>query len=398
MRRQAPHDTRTTHIMDTVIRRWIELINIKSVNGREIEAADYVADVLRTIGLEPRCSWFEDDVERVRPSVWTVLDSGRPGPTMLLIGHIDTVDANPENWATPPFAATEKDGRIYGRGSMDMKGGISCILSTLEYFAADKNLFCGKILACFVSDEEGLSKGTYQLAAEDVVHADYAIMAECRYDNVAVGFRGRYSFEVTVRGTAAHASRYPNVGENALISGGRLAAAIEALPTKTHPKLNAGTWCVRHMMGGNAGTLVVPDRCDIFVDRYVVPGETAEGCIEQIREAAAALGLADKVDVRLKPRSSPYMQSFALPEDHVLVTTLQRHFRDVDGRELPCSYDPSVCDSNIVAVTLGIPVVTFGPSGGNLHGDNEWGSPEQVLNTLEIYKRTVAELLAPSSR
>lgn len=380
--------------METVIRRWIELINTKSVNGREIDAANYVADVLRGFGLEPHYSWFEDDVERVRPSVWTVFDTGRPGPTMLLIGHIDTVDVTEENWRTPPFTATEVDGRIYGRGAMDMKGGISCILSTLEHFTQNPDAICGKILACFVSDEEGLSKGTYQLAAENVVHADYAIMAECRYENVAVGFRGRYSFEVTVRGTSAHASHYPAVGENALISGGRLAAAIEALPTLTHPKLTAGTWCVRHMEGGNAGTLVVPDRCDIFVDRYVVPGETAESCIEQIRGAAAELGLADKVDVRLKPRSSPYMQSFAVPEDHVLVTTLRRHFREVEGRELPCAYDPSVCDSNIVAVTLGIPVVTFGPAGGNLHGDNEWGDPAQVRNTLEIYIRTVWELLA----
>ena len=88
------------------------------------------------------------------------------------------------------------------------------------------------------------------------------------------------------------------------------------------------------------------------------------------------------------------MQSFAVPEDHVLVTTLRRHFQEVEGRELPCAYDPSVCDSNIVAVTLGIPVVTFGPAGGNLHGDNEWGDPAQVRNTLEIYIRTVRELLA----
>lgn len=390
-------NTHTPSDNEPVIRRWLELINTKSVNGREIDAADYVAQELRAMGLEPHYSFFPDDVERVRPSVWTVFDTGRPGPTMLLIGHIDTVDVTEENWATPPFVATEVNGRIYGRGAMDMKGGIACILSTLEHFVRDQaaqEALCGKILACFVSDEEGLSKGTYQLAAEDVVHADYAIMAECRYENVAVGFRGRLSFEVTVRGTAAHASRYPRVGENALISGGRLAAAIESLPTATHPKLVAGTWCVRHMAGGNAGTLVVPDRCDIFVDRYVVPGETAESCIAQIRGAAEALGLTDKVDVRLKPRSSPYMQSFAVPEDHPLVTTLRRHYKGVDGRELPCAYDPSVCDSNIVAVTLGIPVVTFGPAGGNLHGDNEWGEPAQVRNCLDIYKRTVAELLA----
>lgn len=218
-------------------------------------------------------------------------------------------------------------------------------------------------------------------------------MAECRYDNVAIGFRGRYSFEVTVHGVAAHASHYPAVGENALISGGRLAAAIEALPTLTHPNLKHGTWCVRHMEGGNKGTLVVPEVCNIFVDRYVVPGEDEKTCIQQMLDAARALGLEEKVEVRLKPRNSPYMQSFALEPDDGLVTTLQRAFKEVTGEELPVEYDPSVCDSNILAVSLGIPTVTFGPSGGGMHAANEYGHAWQVKNCAEVYRRTVAELL-----
>lgn len=189
-----------------------------------------------------------------------------------LIGHLDTVGVS-DRWDTDPFVPTEIDGKVYGRGAMDMKGGLAAILETLTYYAAHRDTFRGKILACFVADEEGLSKGSYQLVAEDVIHANYAIMGECRYDNVAVGFRGRYSFEVTVHGQTAHASHYPEVGENALISGGRLAAAIEALSTLQHPHLKHGTWCVRYMEGGNPGTLVVPERCYIFVDRYVVPAK-----------------------------------------------------------------------------------------------------------------------------
>ena len=226
-----------------------------------------------------------------------------------------------------------------------------------------------------------------------MVHADYAIMAECRYNNVAVGFRGRFSFEITVKGKAGHASRYPEVGENALISAGRLAAAIEALPTLTHPKLHHGTWCVRYLAGGNSGALVVPDSCYMFVDRYVVPGEDEAMCIRQMQEAAEKLGLADKVDIHLKPRNSPYMKSFAVPEDHELVVRLQESFKEVTGEDLPIDYDPSVCDSNILAVSCGIPVVTFGPSGGNMHGDNEYGYPYQVKNCYEIYKKTVKKLL-----
>lgn len=379
--------------MEKVLQRWYDLISIDSVSGHEIGAANYVKEVLESFGLEAHMSYFPEDTERQRPSVWAVLDSGRPGKTLLLIGHIDVVGVNREGWKTDPFTPTLIDGRVYGRGAMDMKGGDAAILSTVEYFCEHKEEFTGKIMACFVADEEGLSQGTYQLVAENCIRADCAIMAECRYDNVAVGFRGRFSFEITVKGKAGHASCYPQVGENALISAGKLAAAIEALPTLTHPKLRHGTWCVRYLSGGNAGALVVPDSCYMFVDRYVVPGETAEFCIAQMQEAAESLGLGEKVDIRLKPRKSPYMQAFAIPEDHPLVTTLRGHYRDVTGQELRIEYDPSVCDSNILAVSLGIPVVTFGPSGGNMHGDNEWGVPEQVLNSLEVYKRTVKDLL-----
>ncbi|MCI5851244.1 MAG: M20/M25/M40 family metallo-hydrolase [Sutterellaceae bacterium] len=379
--------------MEKVIRRWYDLISINSVDGNEINAADYVSKELRGMGLEPHLSWFEGDTERRRPSVWTVLDSGKPGKTFLLIGHIDTVAVKPEQWRTDPFTPTLVDGKVYGRGAMDMKGGDAAVLTALEYFSEHREEFSGRIMACFVSDEEGLSQGTYGLVAEDVIHADYALMAECRYDNVAVGFRGRFSFEVTVKGKSGHASRYPEVGENALISAGKLAAAIEALPTKSHPKLHHGTWCVRRLEGGSTGALIVPDSCYMFVDRYVVPGETAEICISQIEGAAEELGLGEKVEVRLKPRKSPYMQSFAIPEDHPLVVSLRRHYEEVDGKPLAIEYDPSVCDSNILAVSLGIPVVTWGPSGGNMHGDNEWGVPYQVINALEVYKRIVRDML-----
>lgn len=192
--------------MEKLFQRWYDLISIDSVSGHEVGAADYVAEALRSMGLEPHYSYFPEDTDRQRPSVWAVLDSGKPGKTMLLIGHIDTVDVNLKNWKTNPFMPVEIDGKVYGRGSMDMKGGDAAILTTVEYFAQHKDEFSGKILICFVADEEGLSKGTYQLVAEDVVHADYAIMAECRYNNVAVGFRGRFSFEITVKGKAGHAS------------------------------------------------------------------------------------------------------------------------------------------------------------------------------------------------
>ena len=93
--------------MEKLFQRWYDLISIDSVSGHEVGAADYVAEALRSMGLEPHYSYFPEDTDRQRPSVWAVLDSCKPGKTMLLIGHIDTVDVNLKNWKTNPFMPVE---------------------------------------------------------------------------------------------------------------------------------------------------------------------------------------------------------------------------------------------------------------------------------------------------
>lgn len=377
--------------MEKIIERWYDMIRINSISGHEVDMADYVAGELRKMGIEPHYSYFDGDDEKVRPSIWATLDSGKPGKKFMLIGHIDTVGIG-KGWNTDPFEPTEIDGKVYGRGAMDMKGGLAAILETLEYYTAHKDEFSGQIVACFVADEEVLSHGTYQIAKEGVT-ADYAIMAECRYDNVAIGFRGRYAFDVTVKGVAAHTKDYPQAGVSALIRAGKVAEAFEALPTATHPTLKHGTWCVKYIEGGAKGVLIVPANIEMVVERYVVPGETIESCMAQMEEAVKALGLEGWVDIKLRPRDNGWMQAFSLKEDDYIVTTLRDKFTEVTGEILPVDYDMSVCDSNILAVTMGIPTVTFGPSGGNMHGDNEYGFAYQVKNCAEIYKKVVNEVL-----
>ena len=369
---------------------WYDMIKIRSITGEEAKLAEYVAEKLKEFGLEPKMSYYEGDEEKQSPSVYAVLDSGKPGPRLMLIGHIDTVKVA-NGWNTDPFTPTEVGDKTYGLGAMDMKGGLAAILATTKYYSENKDKFTGELVLAFVSDEENLSKGTYQLVNEGL-SADMAIMAECRFDNMAIGFRGRYSIEVTISGKAAHASHYPNVGENALISGSKLAIAIEELPTIIHPTLGGGTWVVRSIEGGVKNALIVPEKCDLFIDRYTVPGETYEVCEKQILEAAEKLGLASKVDVRLKPRNSAYMEPFALEESHILVQTVKETFKEVTGNEIRIEFDKSVCDSNILANSLDIPTVTFGPSGGNMHGANEYGHIHQVLAATEIYIKTVSKL------
>ena len=215
----------------------------------------------------------------------------------MLIGHIDTVDIA-RGWLTDPFTPTEdaeEEGKIHGLGAMDMKGGLAGILQTFRIFMQNTKT-SSQVLSSLALWQT--RKGCPRVLIswlEEGIGADYAIMAECRYDNVAIGFRGRYSFEVTVRGEAAHASKYPESWRKCTDHRRQACGSNRSsADTDSTPNLKHGTSCVRYIEGGNKGTLVVPDSCYIFVDRYVVPGETEETCIQQMQEAADKLGLGEK--------------------------------------------------------------------------------------------------------
>lgn len=370
-------------------KHYHEMIRINSISGNEKEIGEYISKRIEEIGLEPKMIYFEE--EKQRPSVYTSIKSEKEGPSILLIGHIDTVDITGK-WDTDPFEPVEIGDKTYGRGSMDMKGGLSAIIETLYYFKKNPDKFTGEIIAAFVSDEEVLAKGTYRLIEEDI-SPDMAIMAECRFDNAAVGFRGRYSIIIDVEGVAAHSSKYPKLGENAIISAGKLAGEIESLPTVKHPKLGTGTWCVKHIEGGIQNALIVPNKCRITLERFFVEGENYESIEKQIYEAAEKLGIKEKTKVKLKERTMPYMEPFTIPEDHKLVTALKDKYKEVTGKEIRLEYDPSVCDSNILVNSANIPTITFGPSGENMHGENEFGYFKQVEQSTQIYIKTLEELL-----
>lgn len=376
--------------MDRIEKLYHDMIRINSVSGNEKEMARFVGNELEKMGLVPYYTHYKD-MENSE-SVIATLDSGKPGKTMLLIGHIDTVDFG-KDWETDPLIPTQVGDRTYGRGAMDMKGGATAIIETARHYVDHKDEFTGKIVVAFVADEEVLSRGTYQLQAEGLLdNIDYALMAECRFDNVAIGFRGRYVYDVVVRGEGAHTKYYPTQGENAIITAGIFAREIEALPTASHPQMNGGNWCVRTIEGGYHNALKVCDECKMGVERYVVPGETTEDCRLQMVELAEKMGISDKVDIKLRPRDLPYMESFDVAQDHELVENVRKHYFDVVGEELPYAYDMSVCDSNILGA-MGIPTITFGPSGGNMHVANEYGYFSHVTSCIEVYKRLVKDML-----
>lgn len=376
-------NTKLGEIMKHLLKEyWYDMIKIKSITGEEKDIGNYIKNKLENFGLIPKLIYDAEDTTKNSPTIYTYLNKEKATKTIMLIGHLDTVKVA-SGWETDPFTPYEIEDKTYGLGAMDMKGGLAAILGTAKYFSENIDKLNVNLLFVFVSDEENLSKGTYRFAEEKIT-ADVAIMAECRYDNVAIGFRGRYSIDVIVHGKAAHASNYPNVGESAVLLASKLSIAIESIDTYNHEKIGKGTWIIRHIEGGEKNALIVPEKCTLFVDRYTVPGETFEVCKNQILDAANKIGVKN-LEVSLRPRKSAYMEPFALSENNTMLLNLLDSFEKINGYKLKIAYDKSVCDSNILVNSLGIPTLTFGPSGENMHGANEYGHLDQIIKATEIY-------------
>ena len=150
-----------------------KLIAIPSVTGNEHDIAIYIADYLRQCGVD---SVELQPVEGNRLNVVAHLKGEKAGPVVLLTGHMDTV-APGEGWRTDPFKATERDGRIYGRGAADMKGGIAAILVAIRNAAAQREQMRGEAIIAFVCDEEAYSKGVDVLIRSGI-RAEYGNDAE----------------------------------------------------------------------------------------------------------------------------------------------------------------------------------------------------------------------------
>ena len=374
---------------DRLLKTYYQMIRIKSISGSEYELAQYIFNNLESAGLMPKLVYFENGEHS--PSLVCKISGNPKGKKLLLIGHLDTVQVNDE-WDTDPFIPHIVGNRVYGRGSMDMKGGLAAIIETVRTIIDNNIDLIGELIIALVSDEEYMSRGTYNLLMEGLT-ADMAIMAECRFDEAAIGFRGRYSINVNIKGVSGHASKYPTIGDNAIIKASKLAIEIEKLSTKYHKHLGNGTWCVRNIEGGYKKTLTIPDSCSILVDRYVVPGEDYEFCRNQIIEAAKKLNMEKYIAISLLPRPLPYMEAFSISKNEEIVEIVSKNFKTVTGKDLSYSYDTSVCDSNFLATIGNIPVITFGPSGENMHGANEYAYLDQILMATEIYIKTVVDIL-----
>jgi acetylornithine deacetylase/succinyl-diaminopimelate desuccinylase-like protein len=368
------------------------LVGINSVLPHEQAVAAFVAEELRALGLEPE--WHE--VAPGRPNVYATAALG-PGERFLVFsGHSDTVDVAP-GWETDPFELVERDGTLRGLGVVNMKGGVACQLAALKCLLAAPALHgrLGRLGFAMTVDQEGLSTGARALLATDYGRCDAMLHAEHFFGSSPADYlpsagTGKVLYRLVVTGKAAHGFR-PHLGVNAVDDAARIVAALERLPLPEHPQFGRGTVCTLKIDGGyREYQMVVPERCEVIVNRLLVPGETRESVVAEMRALVDSLALRSEVSIELPP---PAFEAYALDPATPIVPAFREAYRTVSGEEPSFAPHKGITDANVFAAEGGIPTVVFGPKGGLHHSAEEYLELASLEPVARIHAETARRFL-----
>jgi acetylornithine deacetylase len=300
---------------------------------------------------------FDVELQEIVPGRPNVIarTGRRGGPVLMFNGHLDVVGT--DGMSHPPFDPVTRDGRIYGRGSADMKGGIAAMCAAAARAAAATN---AELVIAAVIDEENESLGTRALV-ERGIRADAAIVTEPTRLAIMPAHRGFVWAEIDVKGRAAHGSRY-DIGVDAIRHAGLLLADLDAfeedvLATRTHPLLGHASLHASLVSGG-IGMSTYPDRCLLALERRTVPGETTESVLAELRDAFARIATRRRsfdASLRLITAQGPSDVSPDAPVVRALASALA-------GEGLaPAIEGMSAWTDAAILNDAGIPAICFGP-------------------------------------
>ncbi len=378
------------------------LVSVQSPYFHEDEVMDLVLGWLQAEGLPARMHTFYEGRETHfhGKNVHGCLDSGKPGPVIYLNGHLDTVQLC-EGWTKPPYEGGVENGRLYGVGALDMKGGCAALLLALRAFAADPGPgFRGRVIYHFVSDEEGpYGLGTVFAIVDDLDGirggADLAIIAEPSagfagrpHPCIGLGARGGYNYTITLHGKSAHAAD-PHLGVNAVTEAAKVMTELERIPPAFDEKLGPAALCVIDLKT-RPSACSVPDYAQIEVFAHSVRGETRETIRAQAEEAVRRADIRSRWEFSFRQTPvdeggfdggfRPYVTDGHDPHIRRLCASVER----VCGKAPAVSYMQSIGDFNHIGGLLGIPTVLLGPSGENFHSADEYVELESVCDIADI--------------
>lgn len=373
---------------DYIIQKTKDMVQINSVNpslspgGKgEAEIGTYVADVLSDLGLDVKLYKLKPD----RVNVVGILKGVGEGRSLLLNAHLDTVGV--DGMIIDPFGAEIRNGRLYGRGSQDMKGSLAAMMGAAKAFVDTGIELAGDLIITGVADEEYASIGSEDLVRH--VSADGAIVTEPTDLSLCRAHRGFIWHEVETFGRAAHGSRFKE-GVDANMRMGRFLAQLDNLEQElrnrpAHPLVGPPSLHAARIRGGLEISTYAA-HCLLEIERRTNPGETESQATAEIQSIIDRLE-SDDPTFKASLKATFWREPFEVGEEALLVKILEDSMTNQLGSKPAHSGQTFWTDAALFAAA-GMETVLVGPVGNGLHSEEEWVDLQSVVDLAHILAET----------
>ncbi|MER2598649.1 MAG: YgeY family selenium metabolism-linked hydrolase [Caldilineales bacterium] len=374
-----------------------DLIRIRSYSGEEGALAARVAAEMKQLGFE---QVYQDRAGSVIGRV------GKGTQRLLFNGHMDTVGiGNPATWSDDPFSGALRGGMVYGRGAVDMKSGLAAVIYSVKALLDNDLPLRGElVVAAVVQEEPAEGVAMRVLVEEEGLWPSFVVLAEPTALDIALGHRGRVELLVAVEGRACHGSA-PELGENALVAASKVIFGVELLAQQLaeDARLGKGSIAVTGLHCPSSSRNMVPDHCELIIDRRLTLGETSERAVHEVQQILEREGVRGEVKIAPREtrtytgylsRGQEYYPPWLMPDDSPLVKAALR------GAERALEHRPRLrlwsfsTDGAYTRGEAGIPTIGFGPGDDRLaHTANEQVAVSDVLLAVEGYAQIALELV-----
>lgn len=373
------------------------LVRIPSTNdparGRnEQPAADLVAARMREWGWEP----VVYEAAPGRPNVVAVVEGGGgDGPTLMFEGHTDVVtEGDLSEWTVDPFGGEIRDGKLWGRGSADMKSGLAATLYATRALQL-AGPFPGRIKVCALADEEGLMIGAHHFVDQGLAaDVDGAIVAEPEAGEICAVAKGALRLRVDLTGKMAHGAM-PQHGRNPIQAVGALLTGLRTLQAELQERFPAhehlGEVYVTPTVvraGTEEQVNVIPATASVFIDVRTIPGVEHKDVADRVAALAAWEGITAQVSVLV---DRPPVD---VPVTDPVVAALAAAHRDVTGEEPVYGGVPGSTDGTVLTHWGGIPSVVYGPGGKWIaHQADEYVEVDEIVRCTRVFAEAARRFL-----